>query len=161
MRLLITGGGGFLGSQLCQKILDRVSLTGASGQPEVVEEIVLLDTAFVRPVTDPRRVRQVVADLSEPSAVFAAAAGVTSIFHLASMVSGECEERFDDVVLACHSDQSLALLTDASAQEKHWLGALRYHPNRTVLHTDTSLMPRRPLAWAAWNYERAAQLQQE
>lgn len=69
MRLLITGGGGFLGSQLCQKILDRVSLTGASGQPEVVEEIVLLDTAFVCPVTDPRRVRQVVADLSEPSAV--------------------------------------------------------------------------------------------
>ena len=98
MRLLITGGGGFLGSQLCQKILDRVSLTGASGQPEVVEEIVLLDTAFVRPVTDPRRVRQVVADLSEPSAVFAAAAGVTSIFHLASMVSGECEERFDDAL---------------------------------------------------------------
>jgi predicted NAD/FAD-binding protein len=71
------------------------------------------------------------------------------------------EERFDEVVLACHSDQSLALLADASPQERHWLGALRYHPNRTVLHTDTSLMPRRPLAWAAWNYERAAQLQQE
>jgi predicted NAD/FAD-binding protein len=71
------------------------------------------------------------------------------------------EERFDEVVLACHSDQSLALLADASPQEKHWLGALRYHPNRTVLHTDTSLLPRRRLAWAAWNYERAAQLQQE
>lgn len=71
------------------------------------------------------------------------------------------EERFDDVVLACHSDQSLALLADASAAERRWLGALRYHPNRTVLHTDASLMPRRPLAWAAWNYERAGQLQRE
>ena len=71
------------------------------------------------------------------------------------------EERFDEVVLACHSDQSLALLADASRQERRWLGALRYHPNRTVLHTDTSLMPRRRLAWAAWNYERAAQLQRE
>jgi predicted NAD/FAD-binding protein len=71
------------------------------------------------------------------------------------------EERFDEVVLACHSDQSLALLSDASEQERRWLGALRYHPNRTVLHTDTSLMPRRRLAWAAWNYERASQLQRE
>jgi predicted NAD/FAD-binding protein len=66
------------------------------------------------------------------------------------------EERFDDVVLACHSDQSLALLADASEAERAWLGAIRYHPNRAVLHTDTSAMPRRPLAWAAWNYERAA-----
>jgi nucleoside-diphosphate-sugar epimerase len=98
MRLLITGGGGFLGSQLCQKILNRVSLTGSSGQLELVEEIVLLDTAFSRPVIDPRRVRQVVGDLSDPSVVSAAAVGVTSIFHLASMVSGECEERFDDAL---------------------------------------------------------------
>ncbi|MEO5695845.1 MAG: FAD-dependent oxidoreductase [Burkholderiaceae bacterium] len=66
-------------------------------------------------------------------------------------------ERFDEVVLACHSDQSLALLPDASADETAVLGAIRYHRNRAVLHTDTSVLPRRRKAWAAWNYERAAQ----
>jgi predicted NAD/FAD-binding protein len=65
-------------------------------------------------------------------------------------------ERFDDVVLACHSDQSLALLADASTAEREVLGAIRYHANQAVLHTDVSLLPRRRLAWAAWNYERAA-----
>ena len=66
-------------------------------------------------------------------------------------------ERFDEVVLACHSDQSLALLGDgASAAERTLLGAIRYHDNRALLHTDVSLLPRRPLAWAAWNYERAS-----
>lgn len=64
-------------------------------------------------------------------------------------------ERFDEVVLACHSDQSLALLDDASAEERAVLGAIRYHPNRAVLHTDVSVLPRRRLAWAAWNYARA------
>lgn len=65
-------------------------------------------------------------------------------------------ERFDDVVLACHSDQSLTLLDDASDDERAVLGAVRYHANEAVLHTDTSVLPRRKLAWAAWNYERAA-----
>jgi predicted NAD/FAD-binding protein len=65
-------------------------------------------------------------------------------------------ERFDDVVLACHSDQALALLADPSDDERKLLGAIRYQPNRAVLHTDTRLLPRRRLAWAAWNYERAA-----
>jgi uncharacterized protein len=65
-------------------------------------------------------------------------------------------EHFDDVILACHSDQSLALLQDASADERSVLGAIRYHANRAVLHTDTRLLPTRRRAWAAWNYERAA-----
>ena len=65
-------------------------------------------------------------------------------------------ERYDEVVLACHSDQSLALMRDASRDEAAVLGAVRYHPNRAVLHTDTAVLPRRRLAWAAWNYERAA-----
>jgi predicted NAD/FAD-binding protein len=64
-------------------------------------------------------------------------------------------EHFDDVVMACHSDQSLAMLADASPAEREVLGAIRYHRNRAVLHTDTSVLPERPLAWAAWNYERA------
>ena len=66
------------------------------------------------------------------------------------------EERFDDVVLACHSDQSLALLADVRPAERAVLGAIRYHPNRAVLHTDASLLPQRRRAWAAWNYVRAS-----
>jgi predicted NAD/FAD-binding protein len=66
-------------------------------------------------------------------------------------------EHYDAVVLACHADQALALLgADASADERHVLGAIGYHPNRAVLHTDTRLLPQRRRAWAAWNYEHAA-----
>jgi predicted NAD/FAD-binding protein len=64
-------------------------------------------------------------------------------------------ERFDAVVLACHSDQSLALLADPSADEREVLGAIRYQRNRAILHTDTRVLPLRKRAWAAWNYERA------
>ena len=64
-------------------------------------------------------------------------------------------ERYDAVVLACHSDQALALLADAGDDERRVLGAIRYQPNRAVLHTDRSVLPARPRAWAAWNYERA------
>ncbi len=65
-------------------------------------------------------------------------------------------ERFDQVVLATHSDQSLALLGEPTAFESEVLHAIRYQPNRAVLHTDTSVLPERRAAWAAWNYERAA-----
>ena len=61
-------------------------------------------------------------------------------------------ERFDKVVFACHSDQALALLATPSAAERDILGALRYADNDVVLHTDTRLLPKRPLAWASWNY---------
>ncbi len=70
-------------------------------------------------------------------------------------------ERFDHVVLAAHSDQALALLERPSAAEEAVLGAIRYQPNRAILHTDTSVLPQRQAAWAAWNYERAADAQQE
>lgn len=70
-------------------------------------------------------------------------------------------ERFDRVVLACHSDQALRLLSDASLAEQATLGAIRYQPNRAVLHTDTQVLPRQRRAWAAWNYERAADPTQE
>jgi predicted NAD/FAD-binding protein len=65
-------------------------------------------------------------------------------------------ERFDQVILACHSDQALALLAQPSELEQQTLGAIRYQPNRAVLHTDASVLPQRRRAWAAWNYERAA-----
>ncbi len=65
-------------------------------------------------------------------------------------------ERFDEVVLACHSDQALRVLADAQDDERALLGAIRYHPNRAVLHTDAAVLPKRRIAWAAWNYARAA-----
>ena len=67
-------------------------------------------------------------------------------------------EVFDAVVLACHADQALSLLSKPTPQEQALLGAIRYHPNKAVLHTDTSVMPKKKLAWAAWNYERATDL---
>ena len=66
-------------------------------------------------------------------------------------------ELFDKVVLATHSDQSLAMLASPSDMELRALSAIRYQPNRAVLHTDTSVLPRKKIAWAAWNYERAEQ----
>ena len=63
-------------------------------------------------------------------------------------------EHFDHVVLATHADQSLSLLDKPSTDEQALLGAIRFHPNRAVLHTDTRVMPKRRLAWAAWNYQR-------
>jgi predicted NAD/FAD-binding protein len=66
-------------------------------------------------------------------------------------------ERFDQVFLACHSDQALQLLADPSPQEREVLGAITYQPNEAVLHTDSRLLPRKRRAWAAWNYHVPAE----
>jgi uncharacterized protein len=66
--------------------------------------------------------------------------------------AGGLAERFDCVFLACHSDQALSLLDDASNAERRILGNLPYQRNEAVLHTDTSMLPRARRAWAAWNY---------
>lgn len=82
-------------------------------------------------------------------------APVTSIrrsTHGVEIESTRGLEHFDHVVLACHSDQALALLADPSHDESATLGAIGYAPNRAVLHTDTSLLPAQR-AWSAWNYE--------
>ena len=64
-----------------------------------------------------------------------------------------CEtERYDQVVLATHSDQALALLGDPSDAEHEILGALPYQPNEAVLHTDVGMLPHRRRAWASWNF---------
>ena len=60
-------------------------------------------------------------------------------------------ERFDEVVLAVHSDQALAMLADPSPAEREVLGAIPYVRNEAVLHTDVRLLPRRRRAWASWN----------
>lgn len=70
------------------------------------------------------------------------------------VVVGGQTHRFDEVILACHSDEALALLGDASAQERNILGAVRYAPNEAVLHRDASYMPIRKAAWASWNVSR-------
>ncbi len=99
MKVIITGGGGFLGSQLCEKLLQRGTLTGPSGKAEEIREIVLLDGVFHRPASD-GRVRQLTGNVSDRETVLSAVGTdpATAIFHLASMVSGECEERFDDAL---------------------------------------------------------------
>jgi predicted NAD/FAD-binding protein len=62
------------------------------------------------------------------------------------------EERFDEVIFACHADQALALLAQPSAAETALLGAFRFQDNIAVLHSDASVMPKRRRAWSAWNY---------
>jgi len=61
-------------------------------------------------------------------------------------------EIYDYVFIASHSDQALNMLSDASALEKQVLGSIPYQKNEAVLHTDHSLLPKRKLAWASWNY---------
>ena len=70
--------------------------------------------------------------------------------------SGTHTEQFDRVIFATHSDQTLALLADASNTERELLSAIAYQPNVAVLHTDASVLPRRRAAWAAWNYQGSA-----
>jgi predicted NAD/FAD-binding protein len=68
-----------------------------------------------------------------------------------SVASADGVERFDQVLLACHSDEALALLANPTPAEREVLGAMRYQRNDTVLHTDPRLLPRSRKAWAAWN----------
>ena len=99
MKVVITGGGGFLGSMLAASLLQRGQLTGPSGEPEPIDQIRLLDAAFRSPADD-SRLSQHVVDISDRDAVFDAIgdAADVAVFHLASMVSGECELRFDDAL---------------------------------------------------------------
>ena len=72
--------------------------------------------------------------------------------HVVVKLADGSKELFDEVVFACHSDQALTLLADANEQEQQVLGAIPYSDNQVVLHTDTNMLPKRPLAWASWNY---------
>jgi predicted NAD/FAD-binding protein len=114
--------------------------TVAGGSRNYIRRIVaeLTDARLETPV---RAVRRLPSDSGQAGVMLETAAGAA---------------RFDDVVLACHPDQSLRLLADATPAERAVLGAIRYQPNRALLHTDAALLPQRRLAWAAWNYERGA-----
>lgn len=80
----------------------------------------------------------------------------------ALITTAQGTQRFDHVVLACHADQALAALADPTPAESEILSAMPYQDNEVVLHTDTTLLPRRRHAWASWNYRldgRGAQAQ--
>jgi uncharacterized protein len=72
--------------------------------------------------------------------------------HVTVTPHGGEPARFDEVVIAAHSDQALAMLADAAPRERELLGAIPYQPNEAVLHTDERMLPRRRRAWASWNY---------
>ncbi len=71
--------------------------------------------------------------------------------HVELELEGGGRERFDQAVIACHADQALELLADPDALERDLLGSFTYQPNSVVLHTETSVLPRRRRTWAAWN----------
>jgi len=107
---------------------------------------------IVAGLTDARRATPVRSIRRLPPAAAAGGGGAGVV-----VATDAGSERFDEVVLACHSDQSLALLADPTDDERSVLGAIGYHRNRAVLHTDTAVLPKSRRAWAAWNYERAAE----
>jgi uncharacterized protein len=72
--------------------------------------------------------------------------------HVEILAAGLAPERYDQVVIATHSDQALRLLSDPSERESELLRAIPYQQNEAVLHTDGSLLPRRRAARAAWNF---------
>jgi len=95
MRIVITGGAGFLGRRLARAILARGALTGAGGAAQRVTELVLLDVVAAPDMGDPR-VRAVAGDLADPAVLEAVVTPDTaSVFHLAAVVSGEAEADFD------------------------------------------------------------------
>ena len=100
--------------------------------------------------------RMYVARLLEPIADTRLGLAARSVRRTANHVvvrdAGGSEQRFDQVVLACHADQALALLDQPTQPEAELLGAFGYTANRAVLHRDAGLMPRRRSVWASWNY---------
>jgi len=72
--------------------------------------------------------------------------------HVELRVAGGGWEVFDELVLATHSDDSLALLADPATEEARALGAIGYQPNEITLHADPRAMPRRRGCWSSWNY---------
>lgn len=95
-----------------------------------------------------RKLAAAIGDVRTGEAALALRRGADGV----TVVTGAGPRRHDHVVLACHADQALRLLGDASAAERDVLGAFAYSRNVAVLHSDPALMPRRRAAWSSWNY---------
>ena len=78
--------------------------------------------------------------------------------HVEITTDAVSNEKFDYVFFACHSDQALAMIEQPDDKESEILSSFPYQNNEVILHTDTTLLPRRKLAWAAWNYHRTGDL---
>jgi predicted NAD/FAD-binding protein len=101
-------------------------------------------SSYLTPLTAPYRDRLHLA--SPVAAVFRDRDGVEVVLDDGG------RHRFDAVVLAAHADEALAMLAAPTERERALLSAWEYSVNDTWLHTDTALLPRRPAAWASWNY---------
>jgi len=99
-------------------------------------------------------VQRIAADLEGRVRLADPAKAVRRVPSGAEVLTADGWQHFDEVILACHSDQARALLTDMDDDEAALLGAIRYSPNTAILHRDPSLMPSRRAAHAAWNYVR-------
>lgn len=99
MKVVITGGGGFLGSQLCEKLIELGGLQDHQGNRREIESIILLDAKF-GPIKTANQVVTICGDISDRDTVQSAVGDQpnTTVFHLASMVSGECEDHFEDAL---------------------------------------------------------------
>lgn len=109
MNVVITGGAGFLGTRLARRLLERGTLTDASGRAREIERITLVDVAPAASFAD-RRVASLVGDLGDPSLLERAVPhGTDTVFHLAAVVSGQAEAEFD-VGMRVNLDATRALL---------------------------------------------------
>ena len=127
MRVVITGGAGFLGSRLARKILERGTLAGSDGAQRPLQELVLFDIAAATGFDDPR-VKVVTGDVADPATLRALiGSGTQSVFHLAAIVSGQAEAEFD---------LGMRINFDAT---RHLLEALRQLPRPARLVFSSSL----------------------
>jgi nucleoside-diphosphate-sugar epimerase len=150
MRVVITGGAGFLGSKLAKRILERGTLAGADGAQQRVSELVLFDVVPAAGFTDPR-VKAVTGDVADPATVAALIGNDTqSVFHLAAIVSGQAEAEFD-LGMRINFDATRHLLEAARALPKPArlvfssslavFGALGPEDMPEVIRDDTALTP--------------------
>ncbi len=103
-----------------------------------------------------RYVAALLSGLRGPVRLSTPVARITRADHGVQIVPrGGDPEDFDEVVIATHSNQARAMLSDPSDREHEILGAIPYQRNQAVLHTDTRMLPRRRRAWASWNYHLA------